>query len=273
MFIMNFIDSRENIPKIKLYKGDCLELMKNIPDKSIDLILCDLPYGCGKTYNKWDKSIPVNKLWDEYNRVIKENGIICLFSQEPFTSELILSNKAKYRYKWIWKKESPIGFLNANYKPLGITEEICIFSNYTVGSASKNKIRYNPQGVIEINKKKRNNPNSSWRKNKGYSVGSNILNSNKPFIQKYTNYPVEIISFARDKERYHPTQKPVALLEYLIKTYTTERETVLDNCMGSGSTGVACVNTNRNFIGIELDNTYYDIAKNRILQNKVLYDE
>ena len=249
---------------IDLRCGDCLELMKDISDKSIDMILCDLPYGCGKTYNKWDKLIPINELWNEYNRIIKEDGIICLFSQEPFTSQLILSNLKKYRYKWIWKKESPLGFLNANYKPLGITEEICIFSNYTVGSASKNKIRYNPQGIIEINKEKRNNPNSTWRKNKGYSVGGNKLNSNEPFVQKYTNYPIEIISFARDREKLHPTQKPVALLEYLIKTYTNENETVLDNCMGSGSTGVACVNTNRNFIGVELDDKYFEIAKKRI---------
>ena len=260
---------------IDLRCGDCLEVMKDIPDKSIDMILCDLPYGCGKTYNKWDKLIPVDKLWNEYNRIIKENSIVCLFSQEPFTSQLILSNLKKYRYKWIWKKESPLGFLNANYKPLGITEEICVFSNYTVGSASKNKIRYNPQGVIEVNKQKRNNPKSTWRKNKGYSVGGNKLNSNEPFVQKYTNYPVEIITFARDKEKLHPTQKPVALLEYLIKTYTNEGETVLDNCMGSGSTGVACMNTNRNFIGIELDEKYFEIARKRIeeQQNVDIYDD
>ena len=245
-----------------LRQGDCLEVMKDIPDKSIDLILCDLPYG--STALKWDKIININALWEEYKRIIKSNGIICLFGIQPFTSMLISNNLEMYRYSWLWKKETATGHLNANYKPLNITEDICIFSNGTVGSLSKNPIIYYPQDLTIINKEKRNNPKSNWRKNKGYDSKNNILNSNKSFTQKYTGYPNNILEFKRDKCEYHPTQKPVALLEYLIKTYTHENDVVLDNCMGSGSTGVACVNTNRNFIGIEKDERYFEIAKQRI---------
>lgn len=247
---------------IDLRHGDCLELMKDIPDKSIDMILCDLPYGT--TALKWDKHIDLKKLWIEYERIIKDNGIIALFSMEPFTSLLITSNLNMYKYSWIWKKDTATGHLNANYKPLNITEDMCIFSRGTVGSLSKKPIRYYPLGLKEVNIEKKNNPNSNWRKNKGYNTSNNILNSDKPFIQKYTGYPNNILEFKRDKEKLHPTQKPVALLEYLIKTYTKEGETVLDNCMGSGSTGVACKNTGRKFIGIELDENYFNIAKNRI---------
>lgn len=261
--VWNYLEEKQIID---LKQGDCLELMKSIPDKSIDMILCDLPYGCGKTYNKWDKLLPIPLLWEEYNRIIKDNGIIALFGQEPFTSILILSNLDNYRYSWIWEKENATGFLNANYKPLQKTEDIIIFSKYTCGSASKHKIRYNPQGVVEVNIQKYNNPKSTWRKNKGYKVGGNKLNSNLPYTQKFTNYPINILKFSRESKPVHPTQKPVELLEYLIKTYTNENQTVLDNCMGSGSTGVACVNTNRNFIGIELDENYFNIAKTRIYE-------
>lgn len=251
---------------IDLRKGDCLELMKDIPDKSVDMILCDLPYDCGKTANKWDKALPVDKLWEQYNRIIKDDGIICLFGNEPFTSRLIVSNLKHFRYKMIWQKESPTGFLNCAYKPLSIFEDMAVFSRGTIGSRSKNPIRYYPQGLIEVNTPRKNNPNSTWRKNKGYSSTRNKLNSNEPFVQKFTNYPDDILRFPRDKTRLHPTQKPVALLEYLIKTYTNEGETVLDNCMGSGSTGVACVNTGRSFIGMELDPKYFEISVERIAE-------
>ena len=247
---------------IDLRCGDCLELMKDIPDKSIDLILCDLPYGT--TALKWDKVIDSCKLWKQYKRLIKSNGIICLFCIQPFTSALIMSNPDMYRYSWIWKKEIPTGFLNCKYKPLNITEDIAVFSNGNVGSLSKNPIVYYPQGLTEVNKIKHNNPNSTWRENKGYNTKNNILNSDKEYIQTHTGYPNNILEFSRDKNAIHPTQKPVALLEYLIKTYTNEGDLVLDNCMGSGSTGVACINTNRNFIGIELDKKYFEIAKQRI---------
>lgn len=247
---------------VELKCGDCLNIMCSIPDKSIDLILCDLPYGT--TALSWDKVLDFNILWREYERIIKDDGIIALFSLEPFTSLLITSNIKMYRYSWIWKKDTATGHLNANYKPLNTTEDICVFSRGTVGSLSKKPIRYYPIGLVEVNKQKRNNPNSTWRKNKGYNSMNNKLNSNEPFVQKFTGYPNNILEFKRDKEKLHPTQKPVELLEYLIKTYTKEGETVLDNCMGSGSTGVACVHTKRKFIGIELNEKYFDIAKKRI---------
>lgn len=255
----------------KLLQGDCLELMKQIPEASIDLILCDLPYGV--TCLKWDSVIDFAELWEHYKRIIKDNGAIVLFGIEPFTSCLILSNLEMYRYSWVWKKEAATGHLNANYKPLRITEDIAVFSKGTVGSLSKNPIVYNPQGIKAVNRVKKNRPNSTWRKNKGYQSMNNVLNSDKEFIQKYTNYPNNILEFPRDKKAVHPTQKPVALLEYLIKTYTSEGEIVLDNCMGSGSTGVAALNLNRNFIGIELDENYFNIAKERIKStetNKVI---
>jgi site-specific DNA-methyltransferase (adenine-specific) len=252
---------------IDLKHGDCLELMKDIPDKSIDMILCDLPYGT--TALNWDKQLDFDKLWEQYERIIKDNGIICLFGIQPFTSLLISSKVNLYRYSWIWKKDTATGHLNANYKCLNITEDICIFSKASVGSLSKNPIRYYPIGLRKINKTKKNNPNSTWRQNKGYNSMNNILTSDKTFVQKYTGYPNNILEFARDKEKYHPTQKPVTLLEYLIKTYTNVNEIVLDNCMGSGSTGVACKQLNRKFIGIELDETYFNIAKERIENTKI----
>ena len=246
----------------KLYNSDCLIAMKEIEDKRVDAIICDPPYGT--TCLKWDNVINFEEMWKEYKRIIKDNGVIVLFGIQPFTSMLIASNKDMYRYSWVWKKDTATGHLNANYKPMQITEDINIFSFGKVGSLSKNPITYYPQGVTEVNIEKRNNPNSTWRKNKGYDSMNNVLNSDKPFIQKYTGYPNNILEFSRDKNAVHPTQKPVALLEYLIKTYTKEGELVLDNCMGSGSTGVACKNTNRKFIGIELDQQYFEIAKNRI---------
>lgn len=236
--------------------------MKDIPNKSVDCIISDPPYGT--TALKWDNIIDFKLMWGQYKRIIKDNGVIALFGIQPFTSLLITSNKEMYRYSWIWKKNTATGHLNANYKPMQITEDINIFSFGKIGSLSKNPIIYYPQGVTEVNIEKRNNPNSNWRRNKGYESMGNKLNSNEPFIQKYTGYPNNILEFARDKGAIHPTQKPVALIEYLIKTYTNEGEVVLDNCMGSGTTGIACINTNRKFIGIELREDYFNSAKNRI---------
>lgn len=254
---------------IKLIRDDCLKQMKNIDDNAIDLILCDLPYGTlARGYRdqkaKWDKNINLELLFKEYKRIIKYDGIICLFGVQPFTSDLIQYGKDIYRYSWIWKKNSATGFLNANYKPLSITEDITIFSKASVGSASKNPIRYYPQGIIPINKKKKNNPNSKFRENVGSPSKNNILNSDKEYVQKYTNYPNTILEFSRDKEHFHPTQKPVDLLRYLIRTYTDEGDTVLDPTFGSGSTGVAAALENRNFIGIEKDENYFNIGKERI---------
>ena len=245
--------------KQELYCGDCFDIMPRIPASSVDLILCDLPYGTSVVH-KWNKTLPLEKLWEEYERIIKPNGVICLFGTQPFTSQLICSNIKLYRYMWLWKKENPTGFLNANYKPLNAVEEIAVFSKATVGSLSKNPIPYHPPTLKPIDKKKVNSPNNTWRNAMGYQSGNNQLNSGKEFVQKYTNYPTTILEFAREKEQVHPTQKPTSLLEFLIQTYTDENDLVMDNCMGSGSTGVACKNTNRGFIGIEKDPKYFDIA-------------
>ena len=251
-----------------LYCGDCLDIMPSIPAKSIDLILCDLPYGTSVVH-KWNKTLPLEKLWEEYERIIKPNGVICLFGTQPFTSQLICSNIELFRYLWLWKKESPTGYLNANYKPLNATEDIAIFSKAKVGSKSKNPIPYHPPTLQVIDRKKTNRPNHHWRSAMGYQSEKNKLNSGTDYTQKYTNYPTTILEYAREENQVHPTQKPTDLLEFLIETYTDEGDVVLDNCMGSGSTGVACKRTNREFIGIEKDADYYALACERI--NNALY--
>lgn len=234
---------------IDLRQGDCLELMKDIPDGSVDLILTDPPYGT--TACKWDSVIPFEPMWGQLNRIIKPNGAIVLFGSEPFSSALRMSNIKNYKYDWVWKKTKAQGFLNAKKMPLKDYENICVFY--------KKQPCYNPRGVIfgifkTDRKAKRTHDIGVYGREKEYGFSS------------CSNYPKQIISFSNPsgKGHLHPTQKPVALLEYLIKTYTNEGETVLDFTMGSGSTGVACVNTNRNFIGIELDDKYFKTAKTRI---------
>ena len=229
---------------VDLRKGDCLEIIKEIPDQSIDMILCDLPYGT--TTCKWDNIIPFEPLWEQYNRIIKDNGAIVLFAAQPFTTKVINSNLKDYRYNWYWKKNITIGFSYARFQPMRCIEDVCVFY--------KKAGKYNPQGLSKSLKPKkvRNDKN-----------GINDHSLNKEYKPQYTGYPNHLLSFPKEFG-LHPTQKPVELLEYLIKTYTNEGETVLDNCMGSGSTGVACINTNRNFIGIELDEEYFEIAKKRI---------
>lgn len=232
---------------IDLRQGDCLELMKDISDSSIDLILCDLPYGT--TACKWDVVIPFEPLWEQYNRIIKDNGAILLFGNEPFSSKLRLSNLDNYKYDWIWDKVKPNGHLVAKYRPMQKTENISVFGN--------GKLNYCPI-MVDRDKPK---------KSKEYSrteIMGGISNSTEKIINKKYPQNILVCSNASQKNKLHPTQKPVELLEYLIKTYTNENDLVLDNCMGSGSTGVACVNTNRNFIGIELDENYFNIAKERI---------
>ena len=243
--------------KIDLYNGDCLEIMKNISDKSVDMILCDLPYGT--TACKWDTAIPFEPLWEQYNRIIKNNGAIVLFGSEPFSSKLRMSNIKNFKYDWIWDKKKSSSALNCNYQPLKIHEIISVFGKMATTYSKNGNMKYNPQGIIPREKVNKRNSNKA-----------DIFHSNPniPTIQKYTNYPKSILSFSRENKCVHPTQKPVDLLEYLIKTYTNEGEIVLDNCMGSGSTGVACVNTNRDFIGIELDKDYFNIAKQRITGNQ-----
>ena len=239
---------------INLLQGDCLELMEYIPDKSIDMILCDLPYGT--TRCKWDSVIPFEPLWKNYSRIIKDNGAIVLFSQMPFTAALVMSNLKMFRYEWIVEKSIATGFLNAKHMPLKCHENICIFY--------KKLPTYNPQMTKgkPYNIKRRDceaqylgNFENIETKNEGTRCPRDIL---KDLWKPYCGGKL-----------FHPTQKPVPLLEYLIKTYTNEGETVLDNCMGSGSTGVACVNTNRNFIGIEMDKKYFEIAKERLYGNNI----
>lgn len=234
---------------IRLHHGDCLEVMKNIPEKSIDLILTDLPYGT--TDCKWDSVIPFAPLWEHYNKVIKDNGAMVLFSAQPFTTKLIYSNLKHFKYCWYWIKPQVSAFALAKKQPLRVVEDICVFY--------KKQANYRPQGLIKIA-----NPKKKTRRIKQEDkVYTGTLESE--YISKYTNYPKQTLFYSRDsKNRLHPTQKPVELLEYLIKTYTDEKEIVLDSCMGSGSTGVAAVNTNRRFIGIELEKKYYDIAEERI---------
>jgi site-specific DNA-methyltransferase (adenine-specific) len=250
---------------IDLQHGDCLELMKDIPDKSIDMILCDLPYGT--TACKWDTVIPFNDLWAAYKRIIKGNGAIVLFGAEPFSSYLRTSNMEWYKYDWIWIKNNAAGFVNAKLKPMNKHEVVCVFSSGKTANCNKNNMPYYPQGLIPYNKpnksgNKKGKDNTYWRP----SLKSS---NNEEYIQQWTNYPTTVLFFNKVQKAVHPTQKPVALCEYLIKTYTNEGETVLDNCMGSGTTGLACVNTGRNFIGMELDAHYFDVAKQRIEKAKI----
>lgn len=243
--------------QMQIKRGDCLELMKEIPDKSIDLILCDLPYGTTK--NKWDSVLPFDKMWEQYDRIIKENGCIALFADGMFMSDLMQSNKKLWRYNLVWDKELISGFLNANRMPLRSHEEICIFY--------KKLPTYNPQ-FTEGEPLHGMGTKFSQEKNKNNNYG-NFDSCNNPSAKRTGDtkkYPKSIVKFPRPAScvMIHPTQKPVELLEWLIKTYTNENDLVLDNCMGSGSTGVACINTNRNFIGYELDEHYFQIAKERI---------
>ena len=248
----------------RLIQGDCLEVLKKIPDKSIDLILCDLPYGT--TASKWDKVIPLDKLWEQYKRIIKDNRAIVLFGAEPFSSKLRMSNLDWYKYDWIWVKNNAVGFVNAKLKPMNKHEVLSVFSNGKTSNGNKNNMLYNPQGLIPYNKpnksgNKKGKDNTYWR--------PSLKSSNdEEYIQQWTNYQTTVLFFNKVQKAVHPTQKPVELCEYLIRTYTNEGDLVLDNCMGSGTTGVAALQNNRNFIGIELDENYFKIAQQRI--NNVL---
>jgi site-specific DNA-methyltransferase (adenine-specific) len=217
---------------------------------------------------EWDTIIPLDQLWEQYKRILKPLGTVVLTADQPFTSQLILSNLGWFKYEWIWKKKKTTGFLLANYRPMKCTEDIVVFSSGGAAAASKNgkNMTYNPQGLIEKNVKKKNSAKrlGNFLHNPEHMGKNNKLLHETEYEQKYTNYPSEIIEFGLDKNMVHPTQKPVALMEYLIKTYSDEGEIVLDNCMGSGTTGVACMNMNRNFIGIEMDEEYFSIAKKRI---------
>lgn len=245
----------------KLLQGDCLELMKNIPDESVDLILCDLPYTFkGKsrvTANKWDLPIDDNLLWENYLRIIKPDGAICLFATNPFASYLINNHLKYYKYDWVWEKDNGSNFVHVKHQPFKVHEYVIVFGKApTTFNKNGRYMKYNPQ----------------FREGKPYKVKRSGMTDNLATSANYKRsdgeydgkrYPRSVLKCNVEKG-LHPTQKPVELLEYLIKTYTNEGELVLDNCMGSGSVGVACANTNRDFIGIELDGKYFSIAKERI---------
>ncbi|WWQ70393.1 hypothetical protein mEp515_06 [Escherichia phage mEp515] len=229
---------------VTLLPGDCLELMKSIPDRSVNLILCDLPYGT--TRNKWDSVIDLTSLWNEYKRI--NCGAIVLTAQTPFDKVLGASNIGMLRYEWIWRKEAGTGFLNAKRVPLKNHENVLVFYD--------KRPTYNPQMREGF---------KPYKRKKGRETSTNYNPSGiVTTVSGAKRYPVTVLEFPRDSAKLHPTQKPVALMEYLIKTYTNECDLVLDNCMGSGTTGVACMNTNRRFIGIEKDEKYFEIASNRI---------
>ena len=244
----------------KIYNEDCLQGMKKIPDGSVDMILCDLPYGT--TACAWDEIIPFKPLWEQYERVIKDNGAIVLTASQPFTSALTMSNPNLFKYEWIWEKNRTVGFLNAKNAPLKKHESVLVFSKGTIANGSKRRMNYFPQGLKVINKVK-----NSVKQNNDTVVGSRP-SRNKPYIAKHSGYPNSILNFNNESKQLHPTQKPVALFEYLIKTYTNEGDTVLDTCAGSFTTAVACDNTNRNWICMEKEEEYCNIGLTRINDNR-----
>ena len=237
---------------VQLFCGDCISVMKEIPDKSVDFILTDPPYGTTKS--KWDVVIPFDALWVEYHRIIKDNGAIAIFGQEPFSSLLRISNLTEYKFDWYWEKERLTNISQVKRRAGKTIETISMFY--------KKQPTYNPQ-MVKHNGPKRSNKIKNGR------LGKLIDEQHKcpkEYVDTGWRYPTQVLRYQRDclTCNLHDTQKPVALLEFLIRTYTNEGETVLDSCMGSGSTGIACLNTNRNFIGIEIDANHFDIAKNRL---------
>jgi len=247
----------------KIYNIECIEGMKQmIPDKSIDMILCDLPYGT--TACKWDTVIPFEPLWEQYERIIKDNGAIVLTASQPFTSALVMSNPRMFKYEWIWEKDAGSNFLTVKYQPMKEHEEVLVFG--------KGRINYYPimQERIGSRKGKETTTVDSGRKDSVYGTQIGIGKLKVAELR----YPRSILRFNRERG-LHPTQKPVALFEYLIKTYTKEGETVLDNCMGSGTTAIACINTGRNYIGFEIDPDYYEAALERIrihMQQQTIFE-
>ena len=237
-----------------IYNESCLTGMKKIPDKSVDLICCDLPYGL--TECKWDTPLDLDILWENYNRILKKNGTIILFGKQPFTSRLVSSNYKMFKYSLVWHKSKPGGFAQAPYKVLCEHEDILIFTFGKTTKNSKNRMTYNPQGTKPCNKKmKGKTGNSEHRKGR---------KTQKDYVQTTTNYPRSILKFKNEGKVKHPTQKPLKLIEYLIKTFSNHNEIVLDNCMGSGTTAIACINTERQYIGYETDKKFYNICIERI---------
>lgn len=245
--------------RVELHLGDCLEIMKQIPDGSVDAIICDLPYGT--TACKWDSVIPFEPLWEQYKRIVKEKGAVVLFATQPFTSALVTSNVDMFRYSWVWDKDYGTDFQLAKLRPMRCHEDITVFSHSKTANGASSNMNYYPQKT----------PLKKPVKNGGAPTTKLLHdNSMKQLDLIYTEKsPMTVIKMSpvfntKNNPRFHPTQKPITLMEYLVKTYTNEGDTVLDNCMGSGTTGVACKNLNRNFIGIEKDEAYFEIARKRI---------
>lgn len=242
-----------------LFNGDCLDVMPTLPAGSVDLILCDLPYGT--TACAWDTVIPFDRLWTCYRRLLRPGGVVVLTAAQPFTTQVIASNLNDFKYCWYWHKRAVTGFANAKVQPLRCVEDVVVF----YGS----RPTYNPQGLVKLNKVRANSATVGGDTVRTDTVASNgkgsLRTAGAEYVQEWTNYPKQLLEISRDREKVHPTQKPVALIEYLIRTYTNKGDVVLDNCMGSGTTGVACANTDRRFIGIERDSGYFKIAEKRIL--------
>ncbi len=242
----------------KIINGDCLEVMKDIPDGSIDAIITDPPYGT--TQCKWDSIIDLEEMWKQLHRIIKPNGAIVLFGSEPFSSLLRMSNIKNFKYDWVWKKDNASNFFAAKFQPLNNIEDIMVFGFGGCNNGAKNPLRYNPQGVKKINKLVKNGKSVGGAVGKAHQT---TMVAGREYTQTLTNYPKKILEFKRDKG-LHPTQKPVALFEYLIKTYTDIGDTVLDFTSGSGTTAIAALNTGRNFICIEKNTIYYRESVERI---------
>lgn len=241
-----------------IYIGDCLDITQNISDKSVDVILCDLPYGTIEY--KLNSVVNFELLWKRYRRVISGKGAVVLTAAQPFTAALVMSNPDWFRYAWVWVKNSPGGFAQAKNKPMSKHEDVLVFSSGKAGhvSQSRNRMPYNPQGFITHGKVIKN---SNGHRTSAFERRANAKAS---YVQEFTGYPDSVLNFDCQRDGVHPTQKTVALMEYLVRTYTNECDVVLDNCMGSGTTAVACMNTGRRFIGMEKEAEYFEIAKGRI---------
>lgn len=239
--------------EFNLMHGDCLEMMKLIPDGSVDMVLCDLPYGT--TQNKWDSVIPLDLLWEEYQRVVRKGGAIVLTATQPFSSLVVSSNFDMFKYEWIWQKSRVTGVLNAKHQPLRQHEVILVFCD--------GKTTYNAQGTVACDNWA-GTGHASGNAESSRNYGAITQTEDGSYQQTTTNWPRSVLLVPSEGATVHPTQKPVALMEYLVRTYTNEGETVLDNTMGSGTTGVACANTKRRFVGIERDDKYFSIAQERI---------
>lgn len=246
----------------KIFNGDCLEIMQKIPDNCIDLVCCDLPYGT--TASSWDKAIPMDKLWGQYNRVLTKTGTVLLFANGIFTPRVMSSNLRDYKYRWVWVKRNATNFVHAKNRPMTKSEDILVFSKGAMGHRSQlgdKRMTYNPQGLISCHQVKKSG------KSKFGTVAGCRPSHKDEVVREYTNYPSDVLLDFPEvcpTKKVHTNEKPILLLEYLINTYTDKNGVVLDNCMGSGTTGIASINSNRKFIGIELDENYFNIAKERI---------